>query len=230
MTRDELKQLAADRAVEFVESGMVVGLGTGSTASHAMRRLSERLHQGELQSISGVPTSEATARQARELGIPLTTLDEHLQLDLTIDGADEVDPDLNLIKGLGGALLWEKIVANASRRLIIAVDDSKCVEQLGTHSPLPVEIVPFGWRLQLAYLESLGGRPSLRLAANAEPYVTDSGHYIIDCQFAGIDDPYMLATALSAQPGIVEHGLFLDMVDAVVVGTPDGVSVLSNQW
>ncbi|RME47097.1 MAG: ribose-5-phosphate isomerase RpiA [Chloroflexi bacterium] len=228
MTKDTLKRSAAERATEFVESGMILGLGTGSTVFYALRRLGEQISRGELSDIAAVPTSSTTAERAREFGIPLTTLDEHQRLDLTIDGADEVDPDLNLIKGLGGALLWEKIVAVASRKLIIAVDESKLVMQLGTHVPLPVEVVPFGWRLQMTYLEALGATPTLRRTANGEPYVTDSGHYIIDCQFAGIDDPYTLATTLSVQPGIVENGLFLDMADLVVVGSPEGVSVISR--
>ncbi len=228
MTEDILKRRAGEQAVEFVENGMILGLGTGSTVFYALRRLGDRVSQGQLRDIVGVPTSNATARLAHEFGIPLTTLDEHPWLDLTIDGADEVDPDLNLVKGLGGALLREKIVAAASRRLVIVVDDSKLVERLGTRAPLPVEVVPFGWRLQMAYLESLGAQPTLRRIAGNEPYVTDGGHYIIDCQFAGIDDPHTLATALNIQPGIVENGLFLNMVDTVVVGTPEGVSVYQS--
>ncbi|MFQ5854800.1 MAG: ribose-5-phosphate isomerase RpiA [Anaerolineae bacterium] len=225
MTEEILKRNAAERVAEFVESGMILGLGTGSTVFYVLRWLGERISQGELRDIVGVPTSKAAARQAREFGIPLTTLEDHSRLDLTIDGADEVDPDLNLIKGLGGALLWEKIVAVASRQLIITVDESKLVDRLGTRSPLPVEVVPFGWRLQMTYLEALGAQPTLRHTADGEPYLTDGGHYIIDCEFAGIDDPYTLATTLNAQPGIVDNGLFLDMADVVVVGTPEGVSV-----
>lgn len=225
MSSDILKRRAAERAVEFVESDMTLGLGSGSTAFYTLRRLGERISQGELRDVVGVPTSEDTAQRARELGIPLTTLDDHPRLDLTIDGADEVDPDLNLIKGLGGALLREKIVAAVSRRLVIAVDESKLVDRLGTHSPLPVEVVPFSWRIQMAYLEGLGAKPMLRRAADGEPYLTDGGHYIIDCKFAGIDDPYTLTTTLNAQPGILENGLFLDMADTVVVGTDEGVQV-----
>lgn len=226
---ESLKQRAAERAVEFVENSMILGLGTGSTVFYALRRLGERIRQGELRDVVGVPTSRVTAQQAREFGIPLTTLDDHSQLDLTIDGADEVDPHLNLIKGLGGALLWEKIVATASRCLIIIVDESKLVNRLGTRAPLPVEVVPFGWRIQMTYLESLGAEPTLRLTRDGEPYLTDSGHYIIDCEFAGIDDPYSLAATLNARPGIVENGLFLDMADVMVVGTPEGVSVKGDK-
>lgn len=225
MSEDTLKRHAAERAAEFVESGMILGLGSGSTVYYALRRLGERISQGELRDVVGVPTSQVTARQARDFGIPLTSLEDHPRLDLTIDGADEVDPDLNLIKGLGGALLWEKIVATASRQLIIIVDGSKLVDQLGTRAPLPVEVVPFGWRLQMAYLEALGATPTLRRTADGEPYLTDGGHYIIDGKFAGIDDPYTLATTLNVQPGIVENGLFLDMADMIIVGTPEGVDV-----
>lgn len=225
MTQETLKQKAAERAVEFVEHGMILGLGSGSTVFYALRRLGERISAGELRNVIGVPTSHATARRAREFGVPLTTLDDHPQLDLTIDGADEVDPDLNLIKGLGGALLWEKIVAAASRRLIIVVDDSKLVDRLGTRSPLPVEVVPFGWQIQTMYLETLGAKPTLRRTNDGEPYRTDGGHYIIDCKFAGIDDPHTLIATLNAQPGIVENGLFVDMADIVVVGTAGGVNV-----
>lgn len=224
-----MKRKAAERAVEFVESGMILGLGTGSTVLHALRRLAVLINHGTLRDIAGVPTSDLTARLAREFGIPLTTLNEHPQLDLAIDGADEVDSDLNLIKGLGGALLREKIVAAASRQLIIIVDDTKLVSQLGTRAPLPVEVVPFGWQLHMPYLERLGAKPALRRTADGEPYLTDGGHYIIDCQFAGIDNPQILSNALNAQPGIVENGLFLDMADIVVVGAPDGVLVLSDQ-
>jgi len=227
VTEDIPKRKAAEQAVEFVDSGMTLGLGTGSTVFYALRRLGDRIRTGQLRDVAGVPTSEATARLAREFGIPLTTLDKHPHLDLTIDGADEVDPDMNLIKGLGGALLREKIVAAASHRLVIVVDDTKLVNQLGAHAPLPVEVVPFGWQLHIPYLENLGANPTLRRTADGEPYLTDGGHYIIDCQFAGIDDASTLAIALSAQPGIVEHGLFLDMADTVVVGRPGGVSMLS---
>ena len=225
LIEDIRKRNAAERAVEFVESGMTLGLGTGSTAFYALRRLGERISQGELHNVIGVPTSEETAQLACEFGIPLTTLDDHPRLNLTIDGADEVDPDLNLIKGLGGALLREKIIAAVSRRIIIVVDDSKLVDQLGTRSPLPVEVVPFGWRIQVKYLEGLGAQSTLRRTAGGEPYLTDNGLYILDCRFSSIDDPYTLEMALNAQPGIVENGLFLDVVDTVVVGTADGIQI-----
>ncbi len=225
MNTEVLKQEAAECAVEYVESGMILGLGSGSTVFYALRRLGQLIGEGDLQDIVGVPTSEGTARRAREFGIPLTTLDDHPNLDLTIDGADEVDPDFNVVKGLGGALLREKIIASVSDRLVIVVDDTKLVEQLGTHAPLSVEIIPFGWRIQKTYLEALGATPILRCTEAGAPFVTDGGHYILDSEFAGIDDPYALATRLNAQPGIVEHGLFLDMVDTVIVATPKGVEI-----
>lgn len=225
MNAEVLKQKTGERAIEFVKSGMVLGLGSGSTVFYLLRRLGERLSQGDLENIIGVPTSEGTARRAREFGIPLTTLDDHPRLDLTIDGADEVDPHLNLIKGLGGALLREKIIASVSDQLIIVADERKIVDQLGTHAPLSVEVVPFGWRIHMQYLESLGSEPTLRRTEAGEPYVTDGGHYIIDCRFTGIDDPYALTATLNSHPGVVENGLFLDLADLVIVGTPEGTKI-----
>jgi len=227
--RDRLKQQAAEHTLQFVESGMRLGLGTGSTVYFALRGLGERIRRGELHDIVGVPTSRETERLAREFGIPLTTLEAHPRLDLAFDGADEVDPALNLIKGMGGALLREKIVAAAAERLIIMVDDSKLVPQLGTRSPLPVEVDPFGWQVHLPFLESLGATPTLRRTDAGDPVVTDGGHYIIDCRFDGIDDPRRLETALNNRPGILENGLFLGMADAVVVASPTGVQVLERE-
>jgi ribose 5-phosphate isomerase A len=204
---------------------MILGLGSGSTVFHALRRLGKLINEGELRDIVGIPTSEVTAQRAREFGIPLTSLNDHPQVDLTIDGADEVDPNLNLIKGLGGALLREKIVAAASHRLLIIVDDSKLVNQLGTHAPLPVEVIPFSWRIQIPYLEDLGAQPILRRTADGTPFLTVGEHYIIDCHFDRIDDPYTLSTALNARPGIIENGLFLDMADMVVVASAEGIQI-----
>ncbi len=224
----DMKQQAADYAVrEFIRSGMVVGLGTGSTARYALEAMARYLQEGTLRDIVGIPTSRGTANVARILGIPLGCLRDFPVVDVTIDGADEVDPDLNLIKGMGGALLWEKIVATASRYEVIIVDQTKQVDRLGTRSPLPIEVIPFGWETHLPFLERLGGVPHLRLnEVSGEPFVTDSGHYIIDCTFPeGIADPVALAQALNARPGIVEHGLFLDIASAVVVGTSGGVEV-----
>jgi ribose 5-phosphate isomerase A len=218
-----LKQRAAERAVEFVESGMVVGLGHGSTAIFAVRRIARLLRDGQLQGILGVPCSRQVEEEARTLGIPLTTLDEHPSVDLTIDGADEVSADLNLIKGGGGALLREKIVAQASRREIIVVDESKLSPALGTHWPVPVAVVPFGWRGQAAYLESLGARPVLRRGSDGTPFKTDQGNLILDCHFGPISDPAQLAARLNERAGIVAHGLFLGLATDVIVAGEEGV-------
>jgi len=219
-----LKQMAAAKAVEAVESGMALGLGSGSTASYAIAMIGERMRNGSLRGIVGVPTSNETARLARQAGIPLTTLQEHPVLDLTIDGADEVDPQLNLIKGRGGALLREKIVARASRCELIVVDESKLVQVLGK-SPVPVEVVPFGWGTYLDALRSLGCEPVLRMQG-AQPYITDEGNYIVDCRFVRIDDPARLECALDLIPGVVENGLFIGLASVVLVATETGVREL----
>ncbi len=223
------KQQAAERAVEFVESGMVVGLGHGSTAAWAMRCIAALLREGKLKDILGVPCSHQVEQEARALGIPLTTLDEHPIVDLTIDGADEVDPHLNLIKGGGGALLREKLVAQASRREIIVVDESKLSPMLGSRWPVPVEVVPFGWRSQLAFLESLGARPILRLTETGAPFTTDQGNLILDCHFGPLPNPFRLAAQIKQRTGIVEHGLFLGLATEVVVAGEGGVRTMTNE-
>jgi ribose 5-phosphate isomerase A len=225
----KLKQQAGWYAVDFVESGMVVGLGHGSTATFAVRCIAQLLQEGQLQDVLGVPCSRQVEEEARRLSIPLTTLDEHPVVDLTIDGADEVDPDLNLIKGGGGALLREKIVAQASRREIIVVDESKLSPALGTHWPVPVEVVPFGWRTQADYLESLGGQPTLRLSDDGTPFKTDQGNLILDCPFGAIPDPAQLAARLDERAGIVEHGLFLKLATDVIIATAEGVRHLRRE-
>jgi ribose 5-phosphate isomerase A len=215
----QLKRQAAERAAEFVASGMVVGLGHGSTAVFAVRHIAELLRTGQLRDVVGVPCSSQVEAEARGLGIPLTTLDEHPTVDLTIDGADEVDPQLDLIKGGGGALLREKMVAQASRREIIVVDESKLAPALGTRWPVPVEVIPFGWRAQMAYLESLGAQPVLRQHPDGAPFETDQGNLILDCRFGPIPEPARLAARLNERAGIVEHGLFLGLAtDAIVAG------------
>jgi ribose 5-phosphate isomerase A len=217
-------------AAELVESGMRLGLGTGSTVAHLLTALAKRLDDGAVTDIVGVPTSLRTAREAGALGITLTTLMETPVLDLTIDGADEVDPELNLIKGLGGALLREKMVAQASRRLAIMVDDSKTVPALGTGCPVPVEVVQFGWEIHDAFMKSLGADPVLRLGPDGEPIVTDNGNYIIDCHFPdGIDDAGSIDSALHARAGIVETGLFLGLATEVLVSGASGVRTLSKE-
>lgn len=218
-----LKLQAAERALTHVESGMVVGLGHGSTALLAVRRLAELLDEGALHDILGVPCSRAIEDEARKLGIRLTTLEEHPVVDVTIDGADEVDADLNLIKGGGGALLREKIVAQASRREIIIVDESKLSSALGTHWAVPVEVIPFGWRTQVAYLDSLGASVRLRQNADGTPFMTDQGNLLLDGDFGPIAEPARLAARLDTRTGIAAHGLFLGLASDVIVAGRQGV-------
>jgi ribose 5-phosphate isomerase A len=229
MSRDELKRQAGYRAAEYVQSGMAIGLGSGSTAKHATLRIADLLRLGELRGIVAVPTSDETEALAKAEGIPLTTLAEHPTLDITIDGADEVDGSLNLIKGLGGYLLREKIVAYATTRQIIVVDPTKLVERLGTKAPVPVEVVQFGWQNTRAALARTGARPELR-GGETSPYITDEGNYILDCWYqGGIEEPDRLARDLNAIPGVVENGLFLGMTAAVVIASPEGTRVISAE-
>jgi ribose 5-phosphate isomerase A len=226
--RESQKRRAAARAVGFVQSGMRLGLGTGSTARHVTTLVGQRLRTGELRDILCVPTSRATADYARELGIPLSTIDATPSLDLAIDGADEFDPQLDLIKGMGGALLWEKIVEGAAERLVIVADESKRVTRLGTRSPLPLEVVPFGWRLLEPFIASLGATVELRRNPDGTPFLTDGGHYIMHCHFpAGIANPATLELSLARRPGVVESGLFIGMATTVVVAG-DGVELLER--
>lgn len=221
-----LKQIAGRRAVDWVRSEMRLGLGSGSTARYTLEELGARLADGRLHDVVGVPTSEQTAALARGLGIPLADLNDLGRLDLTIDGADEVDPHHDLIKGLGGAALREKIVAAVSDQIVIVVDESKLVPRLGTQVPLPVEVATFGWRVTADALRALGCEPLLRHHADDAPVVTDGGNYLIDCHFAeGIADSHALATTLQAIPGVLGHGLFLDLAPVVIVGRPEGAEV-----
>jgi ribose 5-phosphate isomerase A len=226
--RSRHKQAAAEQAVELVTSGMVVGLGTGSTAIFAVRRIGTLLREGRLREVVGVPTSGVIEAEARRLGIPLA-LDGLRDVDLTIDGADEVDPELNLIKGGGGALLHEKIVAQASRREVIVVDESKLSPRLGTRRAVPVEVIPFVWRSQARFLESLGARTSPRLGADGAPFTTDEGNLILDCAFGPIIALADLAASLDARTGIVEHGLFLGLATDVIVAGDDGIRHLTRK-
>jgi ribose 5-phosphate isomerase A len=223
MSRDDQKRAAAEAAVALVQNGMVVGLGTGSTAAFAIAALCRRVEQG--LGIVGIPTSEKSAAQARAGGIRLTTFAEHKHLDLTIDGADEIERgSLNLIKGFGGALLREKIVAAASRRLVIVADDSKLVGPgLGTKSRLPVEVVTFGWEVTADRISGLGGMPALRQEAGGEPFRTDGGNLILDCDFGRIGDPARLERDLSMITGVVETGLFIGMAECALVAHADNV-------
>lgn len=224
---DTLKRAVGLEAAGLVEDGMLLGLGTGSTVAYFLLFLAERLNRGELHNILGVPTSLRTAQEARELGIPLTSLAENPVLDLTVDGADEVDSHLNLIKGLGGALLREKIVAQASERLAIMVDESKIVTALCEKTPVPIEVVQFGWEIQEHFLESVGGHPVIRRLPDGEPVTSDNGNYIIDCHFpGGISDPEELEGALAAQAGVVESGFFLGMATRVLVSGEEEVRTL----
>ncbi len=221
------KRDAAHAAVDrYVESGTIVGLGSGTTSAFVVARIGELLAGGELRSVRGIPTSERTAALAREVGIPLTTLSEALPL-LTIDGADEIGPDLTLIKGRGGALLREKIVAAASGRgLVVVADGSKLVEVLG-EGPLPVEVEPYGWETTLDALASLGCEPELRMDRTdpRHPFVTDGGHYTADCHFPTIPDPATLEVEIKRIPGAIESGLFVGLARAAVVASEGGVEV-----
>lgn len=214
------KQLAGEKAVEYVEDGMLLGLGTGSTVYWTLLKLGELVKNG--LNIRGVPTSKQTGQLATELGIPLVDIADIYEIDLTIDGADEVNPGLDLIKGGGGALLREKMIASISRRLVIVVDDTKCVPTLGKF-PLPIEVVPFGWEITSRQIDKLGPcNPVLRKENNA-PFVTDNGNYILDCQFEAIHEPEDLNRQLNRIPGVVENGLFVNLSDIVIIGGRNGV-------
>ncbi|KAF4358525.1 hypothetical protein CsatB_028834 [Cannabis sativa] len=231
LTQDDLKKLAADKAVEYVKSGMVLGLGTGSTAAFVVAKLGELLKSGELTNIVGVPTSKRTEEQARELGIPLSVLDDHPSIDLAIDGADEVDPDLNLVKGRGGALLREKMVEAASAKFVVVADETKLVSGLGGSGlAMPVEVVQFCWKYNLVRLQELfkeeGVEAKLRVEGGGKPYVTDNSNYIVDLYFkTPIKDALAAGKEISALEGVVEHGLFLDMATAVIIAGTTGVDV-----
>jgi ribose 5-phosphate isomerase A len=214
----EQKRAAAERAVEWVESGMTVGLGTGSTAVWAIRALGERVRDGRLRDVVAIPTSNASGSEAREVGIPLVTFDDRAVIDLTIDGADEVDPGLDLIKGHGGALLREKVVAQATRREVIVVDDSKPTERLGTRCSLPVEVLRFACATEREFLESLGADVILRPDGTG-PFITDEGNWILDATFGPIADAPALAAQLEARAGVVEHGLFIGLTHDLLIAT-----------
>lgn len=233
LTQDELKRIAAYKAVEFVKSGMVIGLGTGSTAKHAVDRIGELLRQGKLENIVGIPTSKITREQALSLGIPLSDLDVHPVVDLSIDGADEVDPDLNLVKGRGGSLLREKMIEGASRKFVVIVDESKLVKHIGgSKLALPVEIVPFCWKFTAEKLRQLfegcGCVAKLRRSGceTGKPFVTDNGNYIVDLYLEeDMGDLRAASDAILRLPGVVEHGMFLDMASTVIIAGELGVSV-----
>ena len=226
-----LKQQSADRALAYVQDGMVLGLGTGTTTTHFIKLLGSKLLSGELRGVVGVPTSEGTANLARDVGIPLVPLAELSpqnavpNLDLAVDGADEIDASLNLIKGLGRALLREKIIETHADTFLVIADETELVPRLG-QGPLPVEIVQFEYGAQLRWLSSLGCRAELWLEQDGKPIITDNGNYLVRCWFTeGIRDAYQLARILADQPGIVEHGLFLDMADIAIIAGEDGIQI-----
>lgn len=223
------KRRAARKAVEHVESGFVVGLGSGSTAAYVIRIIGKRLRKGELKDVLGVATSRQAASEAVEAGVPLTTLNEHHPLNLTVDGADQIDVELNAIKGGGGALLREKVVASASESYILVADETKMTEGLGEGCPLPVEVLPFALRPVLQRIGDLGAKAQARSGSGkVGPVVTDNGNVIIDADFGAIDDPRELETQLKAIPGVLETGLFLGYADTAYIGVEGGVKRLDR--
>lgn len=225
-----LKQQAAHHALQSVQSGMVLGLGSGSTTAYFVDMLGEAIQTGKITNILAVPTSVATTKQAKELGITLTSLDKHPVLDLAVDGADEVDPQLNLIKGLGRACLREKVVEINARQFIVIVDESKIVQKLGTRGPLPVEIIRFEAQAHVNWLNTLGCRAEFWYEENGEIVVSDNGNYLVKCYFEnGIPDAYQLNDQLAKRPGILEHGLFLDMATQVIVAGANGIYTLEEK-
>ena len=228
-TQDELKQQAAARAVEMIESGMVVGLGSGSTAKFAVQQIAARISSGELENIVGIPSSTQTENLARDLEIPLVSFEQKQQIDVTIDGADEVDPDLNLIKGGGGALLREKVVAQASRRNIIIVDDSKLSPRLGTNWAVPIEVIDFARQVEENFLKSLGATVIIRSGADGSSFRTDQNNLILDADFGPIADLEKLTALLGRRAGIVENGLFWGLASDVIVAEATGIRQLKHK-
>jgi len=225
LEREELKKLAGEKAVDYVEDGMIVGLGTGSTVEYSLRKLGILVRDG--LKIKGIPTSMHTRRIAKEENIPLTTLEENPEIDLTIDGADEVDSDLNLVKGGGGALTREKIIAYHSKKVIIVVDDSKIVKALGIDFSLPVEVLKFGWSSTKKVLEKFDCNVELRKIMG-EPFITDNSNYVLDCEFEKIENAEQLEMDINSIPGVVENGLFIGVADKVIVGAKQGIMTLEK--
>lgn len=223
------KRLAAEKAVDFVKSGTVIGLGSGSTVNIMIESLGQRVAAGRLSDITAVPASRESELRAARNGISIATLDDHPGIELTIDGADEVDPDLNLIKGGGGALFREKIIAEFSARIIIIVDQTKLTRRLGESFPVPVEVFPAAVKLVTGFIESLGASIDLRKDESGGPFRTEQGNNILDCRFGAIQNPRELARILSMKPGIIEHGLFLDMASTIIVGGKEGISYMERQ-
>ena len=223
------KQNAALEAVKYVRNGMVVGLGSGTTSHYFIAALASAIKAGELKDISGIPTSLESDRLAREGGIPLVSLRECGVVDLAVDGADQIDPKLNLIKGLGGALVREKIIEQNARRFICIADETKLIKRLGTHCPVPVEVITFCHDAHEAFFHSLGGTPHLRTAPDGSPYLTDNGNYIYDLKFSeGIDSPADLERKLRARAGVLGTGLFISLAQMAIVGSEAGVRVIHH--
>jgi len=225
---EEFKKLAAEKAVEEIQSGMVIGLGSGSTFYYALQKIGKLIKTGELQNIVAIPSSKNTEKIARDLNIPLITFKEKQEIDVTIDGADEVDKYLNLIKGGGAAHLREKVIAQASKRLIIVVDESKLSEKLGTNWAVPVEVLQFAYPLEKKFLESINGKPVLRIFQSGEPIITDEGNFILDTNFGVIQNPFELAEKLENRAGIIEHGIFLKLTSKVIVAGKNGIKILEK--
>ena len=223
---EKLKKAAGVRAVDFVHTGMLVGLGTGSTAEFAIEELSKRIKDGRLSGISCIPSSERTRNFAETLGLDLVELSSKRKIDVTIDGADEIDFDFNLIKGGGGALLREKVLAQNSERNIIVADESKLSRRLGSRFPVPVEVLEFALEAEKSYLKSLGGEVKLRLARDGSPFLTDQNNFIVDWNFGQIESPSYFADRLSQRAGIVEHGLFIGTASDIIIGSPRGLKHL----
>lgn len=221
-----MKKMAGEKALQYVEDGMCLGLGTGSTVNYMLKKLGEMVKDG--LKIEGIPTSLRTKKLATEFSIPLIDFDEHTEIDLTIDGTDEVDSYLNLIKGGGGALTREKIVAYHSKKVIIVIDETKVVKALGVICPVPVEVTKYGWNATKKALEKFGCTAELR-TITGESYITDNQNYIIDCDFGKIDEPEPLEKEINSIPGVVENGLFIDLVDEVIVGSKQGIITLEEQ-
>ncbi len=221
-TLEKAKKEASLSAVQEIESGMILGLGTGSTVFYALEEIGARLASGLLNNVKAIPSSRETERLALQFGIPLTTFDSHAEIDLNIDGADEIDQELNLIKGGGGALLREKILAQASRRTIIVADEGKLSYYLGEKKPVPVEVVQFAWKAEAGFLISIASELKIREDKSGHPFITDQGNYIVDCYFGPIQDPMKLAALLERRAAVMAHGLFIDPAPEVIVAGPAG--------
>ena len=226
--QEKLKAQAGEYAVKLIQNNMIVGLGTGSTVKYFLQGLATKIQNGKFMNIKGVPSSRQTEKIARELNIPLTSFDEYQTIDITIDGADEVDPDFNLIKGGGGALLREKIMAQASKRFVIIIDESKYTAKLGTIFVVPVEVLPYALPLEMKFLKDTGAEIKIRKLSNGEYFKTDQGNYILDCNFSLIDNPQKLSEVLNMRAGIMEHGLFLSVTTDVVMATDHEVRHLTR--